>query len=235
MKLVIVTGMSGAGKTTALKILEDVGFYCVDNLPIRLIEKFAELVLSGADGRREVALGIDVRSWEELPLLKNILEGWRKQELPFSILFLDSSDEVLIKRYKETRRSHPLARSGRVEKGIALEAAVPFPEQSVRWKQKTQAEYFRLLALCDRVSVVSEYFSVAAYRERDRYMVDASSLVIGVESIPDGGTARTLSYAKAQGRRIVLLGKDEVRSPTARRRRRRTSAAEVGDPFRGVD
>lgn len=98
------------------------------------------------------------------------------------------------------------------EKGIALEAAVPFPEQSVRWKQKTQAEYFRLLALCDRVSVVSEHFSVAAYRERDRYMVDASSLVIGVESVPDGGTARTLSYAKAQGRRIVLLGKDEIHS-----------------------
>ena len=98
------------------------------------------------------------------------------------------------------------------EKGIALEAAVPFPEQSVRWKQKTQAEYFRLLALCDRVSVVSEHFSVAAYRELDRYMVDASSLVIGVESIPDGGTARTLSYAKAQGRRIVLLGKDEIHS-----------------------
>lgn len=98
------------------------------------------------------------------------------------------------------------------EKGIALEAAVPFPEQSVRWKQKTQAEYFRLLALCDRVSVVSEHFSVAAYRERDRYMVDVSSLVIGVESVPDGGTARTLSYAKAQGRRIVLLGKDEIHS-----------------------
>ena len=133
MKLVIVTGMSGAGKTTALKILEDVGFYCVDNLPIRLIEKFAELVLSGADGRREVALGIDVRSGEELPLLKNILEGWRKQELPFSILFLDSSDEVLIKRYKETRRSHPLARSGRVEKGIALE------------REKLEAEHKELL------------------------------------------------------------------------------------------
>ena len=98
------------------------------------------------------------------------------------------------------------------EKGIALEAAVPFPEQSVRWKQKTQAEYFRLLALCDRVSVVSEHFSVAAYRERDRYMVDASSLVIGVGSVPDGGTARTLSYVKAQGRRIVLLGKDEIHS-----------------------
>lgn len=67
MKLVIVTGMSGAGKTTALKILEDVGFYCVDNLPIRLIEKFAELVLSGADGRREVALGSTSEAGKSCP------------------------------------------------------------------------------------------------------------------------------------------------------------------------
>ena len=121
MKLVIVTGMSGAGKTTALKILEDMGFYCVDNLPVLLMEKFAELVLSGTEERNEIALGIDVRSGEELPLLKNILKAWRQRELPFSILFLDSSDEVLIKRYKETRRSHPLSRVGRIERGIALE------------------------------------------------------------------------------------------------------------------
>lgn len=93
------------------------------------------------------------------------------------------------------------------EKGIALEAAVPFPEQPSRWKQKTQAEYFRLLALCDRVSMFSERFSVAAYRERDRYMVERSSLVIAVESSSNGGTARTLAYARRQDRKIILWEK----------------------------
>lgn len=121
MRLVIVTGMSGAGKTTALKFLEDMGFYCVDNLPILLIEKFAELTLNDRSCNQDVALGIDIRSGEELPLLADIIKRWRESSYPFSILFLDSADQVLIKRYKETRRSHPLARTGRVEKGIALE------------------------------------------------------------------------------------------------------------------
>lgn len=121
MRLVIVTGMSGAGKSTALKFFEDMGFYCVDNLPVPLIGKFAELTLNDQNGTKDIALGIDIRSGEELPQLKNIVKEWRKSGYPFSILYLDSSDEVLIKRYKETRRSHPLARAGRVEKGIRLE------------------------------------------------------------------------------------------------------------------
>lgn len=121
MRLVIVTGMSGAGKTTALKILEDSGFYCVDNLPVLLIEKFAELTVKDQKSEQDVALGIDIRSGEELPLLQDVLKKWREASFPFTILFLDSSDPVLIKRYKETRRNHPLARSGRIEKGIDLE------------------------------------------------------------------------------------------------------------------
>ncbi len=121
MKLVIVTGMSGAGKTQALKMLEDMGFYCVDNLPIPLIEPFAELLLGQPDKREQVALGIDIRSGEELPRMKTVLEDWRVQGLSYEILFLDCSDEILIKRYKETRRSHPLAGQGRVDGGIALE------------------------------------------------------------------------------------------------------------------
>lgn len=121
MRLVIVTGMSGAGKSTALKILEDTGFYCVDNLPVPLIEKFAELTVRDRKSSQDVALGIDIRSGEELPLLKNVMQKWKESSFPFTVLFLESSDEVLIKRYKETRRNHPLARSGRIEKGIDLE------------------------------------------------------------------------------------------------------------------
>ena len=122
MKLVIVTGMSGAGKTVALKMMEDMGYYCVDNLPISLIEKFAELALGNNQGlSNQVALGIDIRSGQELPLLDKILERWRTDGIPFEILFLDASDEVLLKRYKETRRNHPLAGAGRIDEGIKKE------------------------------------------------------------------------------------------------------------------
>lgn len=122
MKLVIVTGMSGAGKTVALKMMEDMGYYCVDNLPIPLIEKFAELALGSNQGlSNQVALGIDIRSGQELPILDKILERWRTDGIPFEILFLDASDEVLLKRYKETRRNHPLAGAGRIDEGIKKE------------------------------------------------------------------------------------------------------------------
>ena len=121
MRLVIVTGMSGAGKNIALKNLEDMGFYCVDNLPIPLIENFAELMLSEKNEHQDIALGVDIRSGEDLSLLGTIIEKWEASAYPFSILFLESSDEVLIKRYKETRRSHPLSKTGRIEKGIQEE------------------------------------------------------------------------------------------------------------------
>lgn len=122
MKLVIVTGMSGAGKTIALKMLEDLGFYCVDNLPISLVDKFAGLALGGGD-ISQAALGIDIRSGEELNQLEAILLGWRNRGLDFQVLFLDANDATLIKRYKETRRSHPLAGTGRLDKGIEKERA----------------------------------------------------------------------------------------------------------------
>ena len=121
MKLVIVTGMSGAGKTIALKILEVLGFYCVDNLPISLVDRFAELIMESPGDIRNVALGIDIRSGDELPRLNETLDKWRKENTPYEILFLDASDSILIKRYKETRRKHPLAGSGRIDEGIGKE------------------------------------------------------------------------------------------------------------------
>ena len=89
MRLVIVTGMSGAGKTTALKVLEDFGFYCVDNLPIPLMEKFAELVNENSGDIKNAALGIDIRSGEELSHMAKVLDGWKKRGVPYEILFLD--------------------------------------------------------------------------------------------------------------------------------------------------
>lgn len=121
MRLVIVTGMSGAGKTAALKMLEDMGFYCADNLPIPLVSKFAELVKQNGGEIHSAALGIDVRSGEELAQLEHTFLEWDGAKLPYEILFLDASDDILIKRYKETRRSHPLAGLDRIDKGIEKE------------------------------------------------------------------------------------------------------------------
>ena len=121
MRLVIVTGMSGAGRTTALKMLEDAGYFCVDNLPVPFIEKFAELTASGNSDITKVAIGVDVRSGKSLSELEEILERMTLHGLNYEILFLDASDEVLVKRYKETRRMHPLAASGRIEDGIVRE------------------------------------------------------------------------------------------------------------------
>lgn len=122
MRFVIVTGVSGAGKTAALKMLEDASYFCVDNLPIPLIEKFVSL-MQEAQGQdmRNVALGIDARSGDTLDELRIVLERMETAGYEFEILFLDAEDNVLVKRYKETRRSHPLAQRRRVDEGIRLE------------------------------------------------------------------------------------------------------------------
>lgn len=124
MRFVVVTGMSGGGKTTALKMLEDAGFYCVDNLPLSLVEKFVELIAVPESEISKVALGLDVRADMRFEDAKKILKQVREKGYPLEILFLDCDDSVLIKRYKETRRVHPLAQDGRVEDGVHQERRV---------------------------------------------------------------------------------------------------------------
>ena len=122
MRFVIVTGMSGAGKSTVLKMLEDAGYFCVDNLPVPLLPKFAELVSGQEDGTMtKAALGIDIRSGEGLVTVNKVLDNISDFSSHYEILFLDCNDSVLIKRYKETRRQHPLSMGGRVEDGIRNE------------------------------------------------------------------------------------------------------------------
>ena len=136
MRFVIVTGMSGGGKSTALKLLEDAGFYCVDNLPVPLIEKFIELVETPNAEIQKVALGLDVRTDQNFDETNSSLSQLRKNGYHFEILFMDANDNTLIKRYKETRRKHPLAegRDGRLEDGIRR-------EREVLQNIKEQADY----------------------------------------------------------------------------------------------
>lgn len=124
MRLVVVTGMSGGGKRTAMKMLEDAGYYCVDNLPIKLMDKFIELVSERNTELSKVALGIDVR--EDLPFeeVERVLTEIKNSSTPIEIMFLEANDNVLLRRYKETRRMHPLAFNQSVEGGIAKERDV---------------------------------------------------------------------------------------------------------------
>lgn len=121
MRFVIVTGMSGGGKSTALKMLEDIGFYCVDNLPVSLLDKFAELIVQPGTELSKVALGLDVRAGEPLKNLPEVLDSLNEKNINADVIFLEASEAALIRRYKETRRIHPLSPEGRVEDGVEKE------------------------------------------------------------------------------------------------------------------
>lgn len=119
MRFVIVTGMSGAGKSSVLKMLEDSGYFCVDNLPMQLVTKLVSLIMEGK--KDKVALGLDIRSGWVQEEVETMLKELGTLGVPYEILYLDCSLDVLVKRFKETRRMHPLSGAGRVDKGIELE------------------------------------------------------------------------------------------------------------------
>ena len=120
MKIIIVTGLSGAGKTQAMDVLEDMGYYCIDNMPPSLIRSFLDMASKNKEIEK-AAFGIDVRGGSLFDDLKDALEYMKKEELDFKILFFEASDSVLARRYNETRREHPLAHGESVAKGIARE------------------------------------------------------------------------------------------------------------------
>ena len=121
MRLLILTGMSGAGKSTALKMLEDMGYYCVDNLPIQLLKSFVDLSDRQEFKRQRGVVGIDIRSGETLSLLSDILSELEQDGKKVDVLFMDAEEDVLVNRYKETRRTHPLSQSERIYTGIEKE------------------------------------------------------------------------------------------------------------------
>ena len=118
---VIITGLSGAGKSNAVKVFEDMGYFCIDNLPAPLIPKFAELCLQSDGKVNKIALVIDIRGDLFLDALNQNLNELNNMNIPYQILFLEASDDILIQRFKETRRNHPLSPQGTISEGIRLE------------------------------------------------------------------------------------------------------------------
>lgn len=121
MRMVIITGLSGAGKSQVARCLEDMGYYCIDNLPPSLLPKFAELCVQSEGKISKVGLVIDIRGGRFFDSLFEALESLDKQGIFYEILFLEAVDEILIRRFKESRRRHPLSPLGRVLEGITLE------------------------------------------------------------------------------------------------------------------
>lgn len=169
MRFVIVTGMSGAGKLTAQKMMEDMGYYCVDNLPVPLITKFVDLILEPNREITKVVLGIDVRADQSFDEVMDALADLKKTGFQYEILFMEASDETLQKRYKETRRMHPLAIGGRVADGIAK-------ERKILEKMKADADY---------VIDTSRLLTRELKEELDRIFVsnkDYNSLMVNIVS-----------------------------------------------------
>ncbi len=124
MRFIIITGLSGAGKTQVIRCLEDLDYYCIDNMPPALIPKFAEICYSSNGKIDKVAMVIDIRGGDMFNELFNELNALKAAGYNYEVLFLEANDEALIKRYKETRRMHPLARDGRLIDGITKERAI---------------------------------------------------------------------------------------------------------------
>ncbi|MBR1845066.1 MAG: RNase adaptor protein RapZ, partial [Oscillospiraceae bacterium] len=117
----ILTGLSGAGKSQAMHCLEDLGYYCVDNMPPKLMTEFISLAGSSEEKIEKAAFVVDIRGGQFFEDLKESLDSLEKSGISYRIMFLEASDQTLLRRYKETRRSHPMSRDGSIADGIAKE------------------------------------------------------------------------------------------------------------------
>ncbi len=161
MRFVIVTGMSGAGHSSVMKILEDDGYFCVDNLPVSLLPTFMQLVKDSTEQIQRVALGLDIRGGHKaLSEAADVLAGLKKDGYSLEILFLEASTAVIVKRYKETRRMHPLAKGGRMDNAIERERSflVELKEQADYIIDTTKLLIRDLKQEIDRIFVEDEKF-----------------------------------------------------------------------------
>lgn len=218
MRFVVVTGMSGGGKSTALRMLEDAGFYCVDNLPVPLIEKFVELIAMPGSEVSKVALGLDVRADQPFEDAQRVLEKLKENGYNFEILFMEAGNQVLLKRYKETRRMHPLTPDGRVEDGISKERKIL---QDIRQKSDYVIDTSNLLTRelkeeIERIFVKNEEYNslmvtILSFGFKHGIPADAD-LVFDVRFLPNPFYIEELKYKTGNNKEVqdYVLSFDEA-------------------------
>lgn len=171
MRIVIVTGMSGAGKSTALNVFEDLDYYCIDNMPPELLASFAELIRNTSPKTERLCFAVDCRSGELFSKFKESVEGLRRSGIDVTVVFIDSDDSVLINRYKETRRRHPLEdeASGNLMRAIELE--------------RKETGSARILA---DIYLDSSNTSIAQFRERLRSIFSENGQELSIDVVSFG-------------------------------------------------
>lgn len=208
MRFVVVTGMSGGGKSTALKMLEDAGFYCVDNLPVPLIQKFVELIVQPGSEVTKVALGLDVRADQPFEDAIQVLNNLKENGYAFEILYIEANDQVLLKRYKETRRMHPLSQDGRIEEGIKKERKIL---EDVRGKSDYVIDTSKLLTRelkeeIDRIFVQNKEYNslmITVLSFGFKYGIPADAdLVFDVRFLPNPFYIEELKYKTGNDKEV---------------------------------
>jgi len=215
MRIIIVTGVSGAGKSTALRALEDAGYFCVDNLPLPLMNRFVEL-LSDAGETEQAAVGVDAREGEFLSSSREVFAALRKEGHQLEVLFLDADDDVLVRRFSETRRRHPLSGDD-LREGIAREREIlrPLREDASAYVDTANLNVHQLKGVIhERYRRSADVLAVTLLSFGFKHGLPAEAdLVLDVRFLPNPYFVEALSASTGEEANVreFVLGNDDAR------------------------
>jgi RNase adapter protein RapZ len=215
MRIIIVTGVSGAGKSTALRALEDAGYFCVDNLPLPLMSRFVELLAAQAE-TEQAAVGVDAREGEFLSSAREVFGALRKEGHQLEVLFLDADDDVLVRRFSETRRRHPLSGDD-LREGIAREREIlrPLREDASAYVDTANLNVHQLKGVIhERYRRSADVLAVTLLSFGFKHGLPAEAdLVLDVRFLPNPYFVEALSASTGEEASVreFVLGNDDAR------------------------
>ncbi|HEY2747673.1 MAG TPA: RNase adapter RapZ [Polyangia bacterium] len=215
MRIIIVTGVSGAGKSTALRALEDAGYFCVDNLPLPLMNRFVEL-LSDAGESEQAAVGVDAREGEFLSSSREVFSALRKEGHQLEVLFLDADDDVLVRRFSETRRRHPLSGDD-LREGIAREREIlrPLREEASAYVDTANLNVHQLKGVVhERYRPSADVLAITLLSFGFKHGLPAEAdIVLDVRFLPNPYFVEALSAATGEEANVreFVLGNDDAK------------------------